>query len=282
MTTSHQAALSTGAAFSACQFACVWCYQQERAAPATFQAGSCLLSSLASRGGEGEAVQEVFHKAALLLGDQDTALGAGSSSVRSPAARTARLALEGVWGLALPLSDSQALAGGPGARQGMISALYSSGMHHVLSRYLGEQEGSREEQEVRQECAWRLEQWEELSPDLARSSVPGCVLGALEAASPGLVIYTHGCLAILQNKLETELVSLITVFQVKSRANSLQCRVQSTVWSVDCQALANSVWPLVWDCTQIMSASFMGVCTTPPPVINDCQQLAEPPPALFQ
>ena len=178
---SCQAALFTGAAFSACQFASVWCYQQERTAPAA-PFGSCLLDSLASRGGEGEAVQEVFHRAALLLGDQDAALGAGSSSVRSPAARTARLALEGVWGLALPLSDSQALAGGPGARQGIISALYGSGMHHVLSCYLGEQEGSMEEQEVRQECAWRLEQWEELSPDLARSSVPGCVLGALEAA----------------------------------------------------------------------------------------------------
>ena len=52
------------------------------------------------------------------------------------------------------------------------------------------------------------------SPPPSTREAPSCGAGALEAASPGLVIYTHGCLAILQNKLETELVSLITVFQV--------------------------------------------------------------------
>ena len=65
-----------------------------------------------------------------------------------------------------------------------MSVLYSSGLHHVLSRYLGHQV-SPEERQVQQECAWRLQQWDQLCPDTARASVPGCVLGALEGVARG-------------------------------------------------------------------------------------------------
>jgi hypothetical protein len=44
--------------------------------------------------------------------------------------------LEGQFGIALPLFDSQALSLDGPARQGLVSMLYSSGMHFVLSLHL--------------------------------------------------------------------------------------------------------------------------------------------------
>ena len=41
-----------------------------------------------------------------------------------------------------------------------------------------------------------------------------CGAGALAAAAPSLVVHTHGCLAVLQAKLETELITLLTGAQV--------------------------------------------------------------------
>jgi len=43
-----------------------------------------------------------------------------------------------------------------------------------------------------------------------------CGAGALAAAAPSLVVHTHGCLAVLQAKLETELMTLLTGAQVLS------------------------------------------------------------------
>ena len=41
-----------------------------------------------------------------------------------------------------------------------------------------------------------------------------CGAGVLAAAVPSLLVHPHGCLAVLQPKLETELLTLLTVFQV--------------------------------------------------------------------
>jgi ataxia telangiectasia mutated family protein len=188
-----RAALSCGQAFSACQLGAVWCYQRERES-----AGSSA---------EGEAIRNVLHTAALMLGDRDAALGAGTD-LRCPAARAGRLAMEGSHSLALPICDALATAGGPGARAGLVAALYGAGLHHVLSRYLGEQVGDEREREVQQECAWRLQQWDQLVPETAGSSVPGCVLGALEGAARadlGAVAYwrTQGE-AVVTARLRTE------------------------------------------------------------------------------
>ena len=108
-----EAALTCGAAFSAWQLASVWCYQQEGEGGVAGEGGS-LLESLA-RGRQGEAVQGVLRRAALLLGDLDSALGVGCGSL-GPEQRTARLALEGQYGLALPLCDAMSLGKGHGAR----------------------------------------------------------------------------------------------------------------------------------------------------------------------
>ena len=42
-----------------------------------------------------------------------------------------------------------------------------------------------------------------------------CGAGALAASAPSLVVHTHGCLAVLQAKLETELMTLLTGAQVQ-------------------------------------------------------------------
>ena len=100
--------------------------------------------------------------------------------------------MAGNFGLALPLADAQVADGG--GREELVAALYKAGLHHTLARYLGAGAGevrgagggaSRREEEVQQECAWRLQQWDRLSPDTAQASVPGCVLGALEGAVRG-------------------------------------------------------------------------------------------------
>ena len=44
-----------------------------------------------------------------------------------------------------------------------------------------------------------------------------CGAGALAASAPSLVVHTHGCLAVLQAKLETELMTLLTGAQVQLR-----------------------------------------------------------------
>ena len=44
-----------------------------------------------------------------------------------------------------------------------------------------------------------------------------CGAGALAASAPSLVVHTHGCLAVLQTKLETELITLLTGAQVQQR-----------------------------------------------------------------
>ena len=44
-----------------------------------------------------------------------------------------------------------------------------------------------------------------------------CGAGALAASAPSLVVHTHGCLAVLQAKLETELITLLTGAQVQQR-----------------------------------------------------------------
>ena len=48
-----------------------------------------------------------------------------------------------------------------------------------------------------------------------------CGAGVLAAAVPSLLVHTHGCLAVLQPKLETELLTLLTVFQVLSRGTTM-------------------------------------------------------------
>lgn len=188
-----RAALSCGAPAEALLLASVWCFQREREATTAAPLGRS--GSLLERVGvseEGEAVQAVIHTASLLLGDRDAALGAGTVDLASPAARSSRLAMAGNFGLALPLADAQVADGG--GREELVAALYKAGLHHTLARYLGAGAGevrgagggaSRREEEVQQECAWRLQQWDRLSPDTAQASVPGCVLGALEGAIRG-------------------------------------------------------------------------------------------------
>ena len=44
-----------------------------------------------------------------------------------------------------------------------------------------------------------------------------CGAGALAASAPSLLVHTHGCLAVLQAKLETELMTLLTGAQVQLR-----------------------------------------------------------------
>ena len=190
-----RAALTCGAPAAALLLASVWCFQREREATTAAPLGRG--GSLLERVGvseEGEAVQAVIHTASLLLGDRDAALGAGTVDLASPAARSSSLAMAGNFGLALPLADAQVAAGG--GREALVAALYTAGLHHTLGRYLGAGAGagevqgasegaSRREQEVQQECSWRLQQWDRLSPDTAAASVPGCVLGALEGAVRG-------------------------------------------------------------------------------------------------
>ena len=116
--------------------------------------GGSLLESL-----NGE-VQQVLYKASTMLGDTDSALGTGLN-----------LDPEGL-GLLLPFCDAQAATGSSEARQGLVGALYGSGLHHTLSMFLGSRLTSPEERQVQEECAWRLQQWDTFSPETARCVLP--------------------------------------------------------------------------------------------------------------
>ena len=94
-----------------------------------------------------------------MLGDTDSALGTGLN-----------LDPEGL-GLLLPICDAQAATGDSEARQGLVGALYGSGLHHTLAKFLGPHPTSSEERQVQEECAWRLQQWDTFSPEMARSAL---------------------------------------------------------------------------------------------------------------
>ena len=101
-------------------------------------------------------VQKVLYKASIMLGDADAALATSLNS--DP---------EGLSHL-LPICDAQASTGGSEARQGLVGALYGSGLHHTLSNFLGSHPTSSEERQVQEECAWRLQQWDTFSPETAK------------------------------------------------------------------------------------------------------------------
>jgi len=187
-----QTALSCGAYFSAIQMCNIWChekgFQLKSGGNEDHLEGNILETIAVKFEREGETVQDILYQAALNLGAKDAALGAGRSRLVNPATRTAQLALEGQFGIALPLFDSQALSLVGPARQGLVSTLYSSGMHYVLSQHLA---GERDEveggsiAEFQQECSWRLENWDQFDPKAAIGSFHGCVLGGLEGAVRG-------------------------------------------------------------------------------------------------
>jgi len=187
-----QAALSCGAFFSAIQMCNIWCFErglQMKSGKNEDHLEGNLLEDIAVKfDREGEVVQDILYQASLNLGDKDSAVGAGRSRLANPATRTAQLALEGKFGIALPLFDSQTLSMDGPSRQGLVSALYSSGMHYVLSQHLA---GERRDldggsmAEFQQECSWRLGNWDKFSPEDANESFHGCVLGGLESAVRG-------------------------------------------------------------------------------------------------
>ena len=146
-----RAALSCGRPTDALQLASIWCYQKEREFRKPQLSNGSLLESL-----DGE-VQQVLYKASSMLGDTDSALGTGLN-----------LDPEGL-DLLLPICDAQASTGGSEAQQGLVDALYGSGLHHTLSKFLGSQTTSSEERQVQEECAWRLQQWDTFAPETARS-----------------------------------------------------------------------------------------------------------------
>ena len=146
-----KAALSCRRPTDAIQLASVWCYKKERESRRPQYSSESLLERLLN----GD-VQQVLCKASSMLGDTDAALGTGLN-----------LDTEGL-GLLLPICDAQASAGGLEARQSLVDALYGSGLHHTLSKFLGSHPTSSEERQVQEECAWRLQQWDTLSPETAR------------------------------------------------------------------------------------------------------------------
>ena len=152
-----RAALSCKKPTVAVQLASIWCYQKERESRKAHLSSESLLESL-----NGE-VQQVLYKASLMLGDIDAALATGLNF--DP---------EGLSNL-LPIRDAQASTGGSEARQGLVGALYESGLHHTLSKFLGSHPTSSAERQVQEECAWRLQQWDTFSPETAR-----CVLLPLD------------------------------------------------------------------------------------------------------
>ena len=148
-----RAALSCGRPTDAILLASIWFFQKERESRKAQMSSESLLERL-----DGE-VQQVLYKASTMLGDTDSAQGTGLN-----------LDPEGL-GLLLPICDAQAATGGSEARQGLVGALYGSGLHHTLSKFLGSRPSSSEERQVQEECAWRLQQWDTFSPETAR-----CVL----------------------------------------------------------------------------------------------------------
>ena len=149
-----RAALSCGRPTDAILLASIWCFQKERESGKAQMSSESLLERL-----DGE-VQQVLYKASTMLGDTDSAQGTGLN-----------LDPEGL-GLLLPICDAQAATGGSEARQGLVGALYGSGLHHTLSKFLGSRPSSSEERQVQEECAWRLQQWDTFSPETARCVLP--------------------------------------------------------------------------------------------------------------
>eukprot|EP00092_Neocalanus_flemingeri_P036466 GFUD01039708.1.p1 GENE.GFUD01039708.1~~GFUD01039708.1.p1 ORF type:complete len:2472 (+),score=743.58 GFUD01039708.1:84-7418(+) len=187
-----QASLSCGAYFSAIQMCNIWCYErsfQMKSGKTEDHLEGNLIEDIAVQfEREGKVVQDIIYQANLNLGDKDGAIGAGKSRLTNPATRTAQLALEGKFEIALPLFDSQALSMDGPSRQGLVSSLYSSGMHYVLAQHLAGEKRDLEGGNMvdfQQECCWRLENWDQFSPEVANESFHGCVLGGLESAVRG-------------------------------------------------------------------------------------------------
>ena len=184
------AALSCGQHFSALLMCQLWCLKE--AINCSFGTKKhdfeeSLLERIASlRGAEARKVQKIIFTASRQIGDTDRALGVGRMMVEDPLSRISQLTLEGRSEAALPLYDCLLArrAPDPGREEayssGLVRSLASQGLHHTLHQYLSALPGPavREEQ---QECSWRLERWEEVSPDLAGTSVSGCVLAGLDS-----------------------------------------------------------------------------------------------------
>ena len=188
------AALDCGQHFSALLMCQLWCLQQGincsfGTKKEDFEESLLeRIASLSMRGSEARKVQKIIFTASREIGDSDRALGVGRMMVDDPLARINQLSLEGRWESALPLYDCL-MAGSPGrAREeaggGLVRSLQSQGLHHTLHRYLSAMPGPALTAEQQESC-WRLQRWEELSPDLASQSVSGCVLAGLNSLVRG-------------------------------------------------------------------------------------------------
>ena len=196
------AALYCGEHFSALLMCQIWCLKEGisiKFGTNKNDFGESLLERISSLSGcEARKVLDIIFTASREIGDSEAALGVGRLMVEDPTARICQLSLEGRSDLALPLCDSLLVRGG-GGMSGLVRSLQSEGLHHTLHQLLqseglhhtlhqllsagrGTAEQFRAEQ---QECCWRLERWEELSPDKARGTVSGCVLGGLDSLVRG-------------------------------------------------------------------------------------------------
>ena len=176
------AALSCGDHLAALALASVWVYSQTRSGSLESSFTGSLMEDIVARGDrEGERVLEIMFAASQNIGDKDLALGLGRLMVHQPRARIAALVLEGQLGLATQLCDAGRVSGS------LVTSLHSLGLHHTLASYL-QTCGSADTAQLaehQQECAWRLEAWDQLSPAEATSTFHGCVLGGLESAVRG-------------------------------------------------------------------------------------------------
>ena len=113
----------------------------------------------------------------------------------------------------------------------MLRARHSQGLHHTLHQYLSNLNHNHQFRAEQQECCWRLQRWEEVSPDLARDSVSGAVLGGLDCLvrgeTGGVREWAEQGRRLLCERLElTSLQTTGTVYPVLAQLRQLSEMVQ--------------------------------------------------------
>ena len=224
------AALTTGDNFLALSLASVWCHQQSIARDwATSEEAFTdnMMTDLVATGGrEAARMLDIMFTASQNIGDKDRALGLGRFMIHDPRSRISNLLMEGKMELAASLCDS-GLASCSDMSSGLVSSLHSMGLHHTLDSYIKSQKTySDQMREYQQECCWRLEAWDQFSPEEAKSTFNGCVLGGLESLrsdSEDLRFWYEAGLSIVRSEIMMlGIESSAGVYPVMSRLRQLR------------------------------------------------------------
>ena len=84
----------------------------------------------------------------------------------------------------LPILDVQSSISSREGKQNLVQSLYQSGLFHLLSQYMAGFQAAEADDDVldvQAECAWRLGQWDNVSPETKTSSFNASVFGCLQS-----------------------------------------------------------------------------------------------------